>query len=63
MLSKGYLLMRREGYFTIIPADERPDPALVPTVKARRPEGSRGSRIREGHLRSSQDRERGRHRG
>ena len=32
--TKGYLLMRREGYFTIVPADERPDPTAVPVIKA-----------------------------
>ncbi len=33
LLTKGYLLMRREGSFTIIPAEERPDPSSVPAVK------------------------------
>ena len=32
MLGKGYLLMRREGSFTIIPADVTPDISLVPPV-------------------------------
>jgi len=32
MLAKGYLLMRREGAFTVIPADAQPEPALVRLV-------------------------------
>jgi YHYH protein len=32
LLTKGFLLQRRQGSFTIIPADERPNPPDVPLV-------------------------------
>src|SRR5262249_21266611 len=33
LMTKGVLLVRRTGSLTLVPADARPDPALVPHVK------------------------------